>query len=391
MIGLALLVGASARFFVPPLSQPFAVERPLQLGAEMDQVPLAGNRMPLGMPLQFAEPVPYFVTDMSEEDASDQSVTYAASFAVCALAVAGAAMRKPVFKASKHTTRGNGPPRMSDSWNEDDEESLSREMRNRNGAEQLVHGPADQVLRYRTEAYVVIFNKGTPKEGIYTLEQQVNGSNVSHILTFENEEDAVRFAQLLQGEDFDVVGRRSSVSLDARPLMWDTRSIAQFCNRGAFEVALVPEGRMLTPPQNNTYDPTRFEGAPPSSYEQRFQSRSPPKRSDAWKTPVWDKASAHARGVDQRRRARDILDNANRKNLRQRGQEVWEAAMRNADAHRQANSGEEMCGIEECGLDKYTGERDDLERLLGPGPDGPGPDGPGPYGPGPYGPGPWGP
>jgi hypothetical protein len=60
-------------------------------------VPMAGNQMAF-------QPVPYVanemafqpvvVSDVSEDSASDQSVVYAASFAVCALAVAGVAMRK---------------------------------------------------------------------------------------------------------------------------------------------------------------------------------------------------------------------------------------------------------------------------------------------------------
>jgi hypothetical protein len=447
----ALLLGQAsaegAQFFQPPVAGFLSQSSMVSPAVPVPMVPLSGN----GMPLQFAEPVPYLVTDLSEEDASDQSVTYSASFAVCALAVAGAAMRKPILKTSR--ARGNGPPRMSE--NEDDEMGYS--------SGRMVHGPAHQVLRDRTRAYVVIFNKGTPNEGVYTLEQRVNGSNVSHVLTFETAEDAGRFAQLLQGEDFNVVGRGSSVSLDAQPLAWDTRSIAQFCQRSAFEVALVPHGGKLTPPRSNTYDPSKFDSSAPSSQAQRFQPRSGD--SAQWRTPAFDR---YARGIDQRRRARAILDNTNKKtNNRQRGQEVWDAAMRNAfrqansvpteemcgeergeecgldqhmgerdtferlfgprsdvtnrktmrqrgqtvwdaamrnaearnQANNQANSGEDMCGIEECGLDKHLGERDTFERLLGPGldgpgpfgPDGPGPNGPGPDGPGPDGPGPWGP
>jgi len=41
-----------------------------------------------------------------------------------------------------------------------------------------------------------------------------------------------------------------------------------------------------------------------------------------------------------------------------------------------------MCGIEECGLDKYLGERDTFEKMLGgEGPSaGPEDEGPGPFG-----------
>merc|ERR1719454_1752506 len=58
---------------------------------------MVGNQMSL----QFAEPVQYIVTDVVEEDTSDHSVAYAASFAICALAVAGVAMHKPTARANR--------------------------------------------------------------------------------------------------------------------------------------------------------------------------------------------------------------------------------------------------------------------------------------------------
>jgi hypothetical protein len=400
----ALLFGQAsaegAQFFQPPVAGFMSHGSMVSQAVPVPMVPLAGNEMSLAVagaamrkpvfkgskhaPLHFAEQVPSLVKNTSEDGASDQGVV-PVSFAVCALyfavAVAGAAMRKQIFPAAKRATRTNGPPRMSASWNEDRE---------------LVRGPVDQVLRYRTAAYLVIFNQGSPNEGVYTLEQKNDrGASVTQILTFEREEDAARFAQSLRGENFNVVGRSSSISMDARPLMWDTRSIAKLCNRGAFEVALVPEGSAVTPPQNNMYDPRRFESAPPSSQDQRFQRPATP-TPPSWQTPDWNQYASGV-GVEQRRRARDILANTNRKNPRQQARGVWDAAMRNADAYRQANDEEEMCGIEECGMDKYLGERDELERLFGPGhwgPSGPGPSGPGPSGPGPWGPsglGPWGP
>ena len=53
------------------------------------------------MSLQFAEPVPYLVSDVREESVPDYSAAYSLSFAVCALAVAGAAMRKPIVRANR--------------------------------------------------------------------------------------------------------------------------------------------------------------------------------------------------------------------------------------------------------------------------------------------------
>ena len=62
---------------------------------------------------------------------------------------------------------------MSESWNADDDEQLRREMEKMMGGQDLIRGPAEQVMRYRTMAYVVVFNRGTPNEGVYTLETQV--------------------------------------------------------------------------------------------------------------------------------------------------------------------------------------------------------------------------
>jgi hypothetical protein len=70
------------------------------MGSQAGPVPLvalAGNEMSL----QFAEPVPYLVSDMREESVPDYSAAYSLSFAVCALAVAGAAMRKPIVRANR--------------------------------------------------------------------------------------------------------------------------------------------------------------------------------------------------------------------------------------------------------------------------------------------------
>jgi len=143
------------------------------------------------------------------------------------------------------------------------------------------------------------------------------------------------------------------------------------------------------------------------SHMDRFQSRTMMGQS------IWNRA---AQGFDQRRRPQDLRNN-NMTNNQKRGQSVWEQAMRNAhEGMRNAQQGKfgsemcgdeecgldkhlgdrdlfeklygaEMCGAEECGLDKHLGDRDLFEKLYGSGRS----DGPGPYGPGPWGPGPQGP
>jgi hypothetical protein len=281
-------------------------------------------------------------------------------------------LRTPAFSDVVARSRVGGPPLMSDhrGWDANDDEELRREMDRSLGSQEVIRGPADQVMRYRIMAYVVVFNAGRPNEGVYTLEASVGGSK-GQLLTFENAEDAYRFASQLQGEEFTVVGNESRVSLEAQPFTWDSRRIEHFCQGSDFEVALVPSGGMITPPEKNMYDPGRF-GDGPNSPDNRFQN-----------------GVSGAHGYDQRRRANDIIRNTNQSKQQKRGQKVWEEAMRNSmagnDRSQRPNFGEDMCGEEECGLDKYPGERYALEKMFGTNPYGPG-GGPGPSGPGPWGP-----
>ena len=46
--------------------------------------------------------------------------------------------------------------------------------------------------------WVLLFNANTDNEGIYTLE--IEGNNI--IIAFEQEDDAIRYAGLLEAQDF---------------------------------------------------------------------------------------------------------------------------------------------------------------------------------------------
>jgi hypothetical protein len=50
-------------------------------------------------------------------------------------------------------------------------------------------------------AYVLIFNAGQQDEGVYTLQGRAAQAN-AYVLAFELNDDAGRFAQLLQAEGF---------------------------------------------------------------------------------------------------------------------------------------------------------------------------------------------
>lgn len=340
-----------AQFFQPQVAGYLSRGSMVSQAVPVPMVPSAGN-VPS---LEFAEPAPYLDPDARDvnpgEDRPNRSApAYALPLAVCALALAGSAMRKPIARA-----RAGVSPRMSDYWDEDDEERLFREMRR---GQEVVRGTPDQVFRNKAMAYVVVFNPGTASEGVYTLETEVGGTR-AYLLTFENTEDADRYCRLLTAEDFNMVGSHRSVSLAAQPLRWDTRRIAEFCYSSDFEVALVPAGGMITPPENNEYDPARFgrPGPPDQSFGQSLRApqrgfQQPP----GWPQP-WQNGWPQSGGYDQRRNERTTEN-------QRRGQSVWEAAMRSRfEPRRQPDADDELCGVEECGWEKYMEERHHLEGL----------------------------
>jgi hypothetical protein len=97
----ALLFGQAsaegAQFFQPPVAGFLSQGSMVSQAVPVPMVAMGGNEMSL----QFAEPVPYLVSDVREESVPDYSAAYTLSFAVCALAVAGAAMRKPIVRANR--------------------------------------------------------------------------------------------------------------------------------------------------------------------------------------------------------------------------------------------------------------------------------------------------
>jgi hypothetical protein len=96
----------------------------------------------------------------------------------------------------------------------------------------------------RDSAWVLIFNPGRHDEGVYTLQ-----GRRAYILAFERTDDAGRFAELLQAEGFD----------QPTPLCWGVHQLSSFCEMGEFEMSLVPQGSLITPPKKNEYDRDAFD------------------------------------------------------------------------------------------------------------------------------------
>ncbi|MEN9216389.1 MAG: DUF3110 domain-containing protein [Gloeomargarita sp. HHBFW_bins_162] len=85
--------------------------------------------------------------------------------------------------------------------------------------------------------YVLIYNPGTDNEGIHSIKLQDEDT----ILMFEDEDDAVRFANFLEAQDFPVP--------TVQPI--DPEEIRLFCQESGFHYQLVPQGTLVMPPENN--------------------------------------------------------------------------------------------------------------------------------------------
>lgn len=85
--------------------------------------------------------------------------------------------------------------------------------------------------------FVLLFNAGTDNEGIHTL--QIGDRN--KVLMFESEDDATRYALMLEAQDFPPASVESM----------DDREIQAFCESADYDWELVPEGALTLPPEGN--------------------------------------------------------------------------------------------------------------------------------------------
>lgn len=85
--------------------------------------------------------------------------------------------------------------------------------------------------------FVILYNAGTENEGIHTL--QIGEHNT--ILMFEEEDDATRFALMLEAQDFP------PATVEAM----DAEEIEAFCEESQYRCQVVPAGELLTPPEQN--------------------------------------------------------------------------------------------------------------------------------------------
>jgi len=94
--------------------------------------------------------------------------------------------------------------------------------------------------------FVLLFNAGTENEGIHTVrvgdaEAALRGAGRNQVLMFASEDDATRFAVMLEAQDFPA----------ATVEEMDAEEIKEFCESAGYDWEIVPEGALALPPEAN--------------------------------------------------------------------------------------------------------------------------------------------
>ncbi|MBD2147547.1 DUF3110 domain-containing protein [Sphaerospermopsis sp. FACHB-1194] len=110
--------------------------------------------------------------------------------------------------------------------------------------------------------FVLLFNAGTDNEGIHSI--RVGDRNT--IMMFESEDDATRFALMLEAQDFPTPTVEGMEEQD----------IIDFCKSAGFGWELVPENSntVVTPPEQNVEETDwKPEGQTQNNYD-NYSSQS---------------------------------------------------------------------------------------------------------------------
>jgi hypothetical protein len=85
--------------------------------------------------------------------------------------------------------------------------------------------------------FILLFNARTENEGIHTI--QIGDRNT--VLMFNSEDDATRFALMLEAQDFP------APTVEAM----DAEEVQEFCDSAGYECELIEEGMLAMPPETN--------------------------------------------------------------------------------------------------------------------------------------------
>ena len=96
--------------------------------------------------------------------------------------------------------------------------------------------------------WALLFNAGSDEEGIYS--RRLGKTNL--VLTFEEEDDAERYAEMLVATDFP----------SAAPVEVSSATLVEFCSEGGHMIGLVRAGSLIMPPDETVEE---FDWAPGSA------------------------------------------------------------------------------------------------------------------------------
>jgi len=88
--------------------------------------------------------------------------------------------------------------------------------------------------------YIILFNARTDNEGVHSL--KVGDRNI--VLMFKNEDDATRFALMLEAQDFPAAMIEEI----------DSQEVEDFCFEAGYDCQLIDEEMLAVPPENNVDD-----------------------------------------------------------------------------------------------------------------------------------------
>ena len=85
--------------------------------------------------------------------------------------------------------------------------------------------------------YILLFNAGTSNEGIHTIQIR----DRQKILMFQEEDDATRFALMLEAQDFP----------EPTVEQIDSEEVKAFCEKADYDSELIEPGQLALPPEKN--------------------------------------------------------------------------------------------------------------------------------------------
>ena len=85
--------------------------------------------------------------------------------------------------------------------------------------------------------YILLFNANTDDEGIHTVQR----GDRNTILMFQEEDDAMRFAMMLEAQDFPTPAVEAI----------DSEEIKLFCQKADYDWEIVEPGQLALPPEKN--------------------------------------------------------------------------------------------------------------------------------------------